>query len=165
MNQLNGQPATRARFPKRRLIRTVLAPIAAAVAFAVAPVGASAHPLDGADPANGCAYQSTETIYAFYSDTGIPDQHPAGWLSLMYSQTCQVAWARLQCKANCNYPANISIIRTSGSVDGYLQYNQTAAPDPSGHTDSYTWTLQVADGPGDSAQACFFTTGECTNAW
>lgn len=149
-----------AAWPKKPLVTAMVA-IAVAVGFASAPVAALAHPLDGSDPANGCAYQNTWVVSSFYSATGAG--HPDGNLELVYSNGCQVAWARFVCKAGCDAPANIYIERSSNSVDGYLRYDQTAYQSSWDGFAAYAWTLQVYDGVNDYARACFFNGWECTS--
>jgi hypothetical protein len=108
---------------------------------------------DGTDPnSTGCA-ASGETIYSVSDPVGV-----GGLLELRFSYLCNTAWARFTCEQNpdgfgcLNY--KVYIRRDQDGVNYWVTVNWPHQTNQG----QMVYTLQLNDGAGQSAKACYYDT-------
>jgi Protein of unknown function (DUF2690) len=137
---------------KRHFAMPLAAALAAAALSTVAAGSASAATVrDGTDPNNtGCA-SSASTILSVQDPTGT-----GGLLELRWSSHCETAWARFTCQQDPNGfgCTNYKIyIRRDNDGANYSVTVHFPTITPVNHQ---LYTLQLNDGGGQSAKACFY---------
>lgn len=138
--------------PKRTVAAYLVALIAAAglTAFAAGPASAQSVG-DGTDPSNtGCA-SSAGTQESVQNPAGV-----GGLLELRWSSGCGTAWARFTCEQDPNqFGCTSYTIYIRRDTDGRAYSVTVNFPTTTPYHDQL-YTLQLNDGAGVSAQACFY---------